>query len=914
MNADVKLADAKAAAARAFVRSLNILLKFARLYGFKHARTATQFETTWNELHSAVSPDNEAGLLLGVAGSQLLIDGVPLEASASERSFCQLLSAAGLASIFFSKQVTQEDLARFAQAFPTGNAKTDVLAEQLKAALAGTTGIRVNEIRFVAEDASLSETRVAAELTARALGADNEAFKEWLNDPQKLLQLIVAAEGSKGAGGGAPGPGRGGSGGQPIALGGAALPTTAPSPGASARGLLGGTAKASSASSALTTGRGGASGEEDELQGILHLFTRLGQLSGQPAANQPGLLQQQLSGLPESAQVTLRQALAGLVASTPKRPDEPMLVQLAEHLAIRFALDRFERGEVRVNAVRKMLDRMNQEIDTLRKILGAHEEKMTRAGMLVESHADILDRKFWAAIPESGKRNVLLSPEAWCIPPRNIRQYVEELLKRGEKEPAQKILLNYASCISSSEAEARRNTAAGLSELAELYGADAQALVTAIRQTGAQLGFEREAELQSIVSAAFVRLAQEAATRHCYPAMHQAMDSLDGVENQRPAFAQGLRPRIGVENRLPELIEEALRAERITAGLPELLRLMPRPAMEQLMARFNRSTHRRDCERLVELAGELGPDGVSLLREPLRVNPGAEAAETVGLLSRLDAAAVEQWLTRRVSEFQQPAHDRIVRLLAVGGAPERSRLLLAVLDKLDPLFMATAVDEIGMSGDASAAAQLMPLAEGKLPEQASVYVQLKAIEALGRLRARAAVSALRHIAEARHVWRWSYPSELRIAAVQALAKIDPEWTQSFVRKSGLNEANLAASLAPLDPVADCRWARQRRYPRVRLARTLTAVATSSRETSHLEVRSLSLSGGRAGFDRHMAHGRLVTLKLGGGLHPIRAQAAVRDARAQGLGFEFLDMDLEDRAKLRHLLVAELTPSTLSAGE
>jgi len=36
--------------ARAFVRSLNILLKFARLYEFGHAKTTAQFDTTWKEL------------------------------------------------------------------------------------------------------------------------------------------------------------------------------------------------------------------------------------------------------------------------------------------------------------------------------------------------------------------------------------------------------------------------------------------------------------------------------------------------------------------------------------------------------------------------------------------------------------------------------------------------------------------------------------------------------------------------------------------------------------------------------------------------------------------------------------------------------------------------------------------------
>src|SRR5947207_6953709 len=55
------------AAARQFVRSLNILLKFARLYEFGHVRTAAQFETTWKELRSALDNGGESGLLLGAS-------------------------------------------------------------------------------------------------------------------------------------------------------------------------------------------------------------------------------------------------------------------------------------------------------------------------------------------------------------------------------------------------------------------------------------------------------------------------------------------------------------------------------------------------------------------------------------------------------------------------------------------------------------------------------------------------------------------------------------------------------------------------------------------------------------------------------------------------------------------------------
>ena len=60
-----------------------------------------------------------------------------------------------------------------------------------------------------------------------------------------------------------------------------------------------------------------------------------------------GAFQTQMAELPGRAQDTLKQAIAGLAAQAPVgKPDESVLVQLAEHLAIRFALERFEQGEV----------------------------------------------------------------------------------------------------------------------------------------------------------------------------------------------------------------------------------------------------------------------------------------------------------------------------------------------------------------------------------------------------------------------------------------------------------------------------------------------------------------------------------------------------------------------------------------
>src|SRR5258708_250636 len=205
------------ASARAFVRSLNILLKFARMYEFGHVRTAAQFETTWKELRSALDESGGSGVLLGASGTKILLDGVPLGSAAGERSFAQLLISSGIASIHFAPTLTQPQLARFVRAFPSGNTKPTALAEQLKSALAGETSIKINEIRYVAEDSSIAGIKVAAQLTAKVVGAQGDKFRDFLEDPNKMLQMILAAEAGRGGGGGGggrgPGFGSGGGGG-----------------------------------------------------------------------------------------------------------------------------------------------------------------------------------------------------------------------------------------------------------------------------------------------------------------------------------------------------------------------------------------------------------------------------------------------------------------------------------------------------------------------------------------------------------------------------------------------------------------------------------------------------------------------------------------------------------------------------
>src|SRR5579859_3917603 len=745
------------AGARQFVRSLNILLKFARLYEFGHVRTAAQFETTWKELKASLDESGDSGLLLGASGQQILLDGVPLGAAAAERSFAQLLSQSGIASIHFAANLTQAQFARFVRAFPTGNAKPTSLTEQLKAALAGETSIKINEIRYIAEDSSVAGVKVAAQLTAKVLGAQGEKFKDFLEDPNKLLQMILAAESNRGgsgggggaSGGGGPGfggggvpggagpggPGSGGSGpGGPGGGGSGLTAVTGTGPGGSLwetgagsgpgggsagpggvgssagggpgdgsgfGGSSGGTGGAGGNGGVSTGGSGGSpsSGEgaagkwmsasallrgatagspglgaaggggqysvaEEDVRSMLTLFAQLGKSRRDPDAKMDApTFQSRLSALPVRAQYTLQQALAGLAAQAPtESPDKPMLLKLAEHVAIRFALDSYERGELRVNAVKQLLDRMNTEIEALRKILGQQQEQMAAAGISMSSYTELLDQEFWAQVPDENKKEVLCSDEAWCVPPRNVRGFLEEMLRRGELKTVNEILMKYAGCIGLEAPEARRTTAIGLGELAELYGSgDGSALIEAIRRVGNQLASEREPELQTLVSAAFVRLSQEAASKRCYPAMQQALASLDSVEAQRPGSTQNLRPRIGAEDRIPEFVEETVRTGHIPDGLTEILRLMPKATIHYVMSRFGHSGFREDCDLLVQMVKQLGEDSINQLLDVLQSSPATEAAEAIGILRQLAPEQVRSILPVRLSQWPRSAHDRMLR-------------------------------------------------------------------------------------------------------------------------------------------------------------------------------------------------------------------------------------------------------------
>ena len=872
------------------------------MYGFDHKRTEGQFETTWNELQAALPAGGDAGFLLGVSDNKLLLDGIPLESGQAEKSFATLLTTAGLASLHFSKDVTEPDFVRLVRAFTVAGSKATDVAKQIKDALASgpkASTIKINEVKFVAADPLTGDVSIAAQIAAQTLGPE---FKAWLNDPQKLLQLIAAAEGAKSGGGTAPDgvpmvplgsvPNMpAGQGGVPATGGGAALGTgTGGAAAGVAPGFIGGVVPL----------------QEWEVIQAIRLLTRFGEVQHDPNVKEEDL-QKELAHTDPNMRMNLQQLLGSLAvrATEKQEEDTPLLMKAAEHMAIRFALDRYQKGEVKVNAVHQMMEHMSRQMGSLREILKIQEEKMSKAGILVESHADILDRMFWAEVPESGKRSVLLSNEAPCVPPRNLRQFVEVLLERDDKQSAADILNNYTSCLAARETEPRRKTAIGISQVADLYARlGGQPMAEAVRKVSEQLIAEKEPELQSLMSAAFVRLSQEASAAKNYSALNEVCAGMELITVQRPMLMSDLRPRVGVENRLPEYIEEALQQDPIAPDLLSVLRRTSQTGAEHLADRFFRCMRRDECDHMLELVKNLGSPAMLQLREILRTGQPRQASAVVGLVSRFDVATLLELLPARLPEWNRFYHDIVVRQIAYGNAPDRGRTLLELAEVLDPLVLPEAVDEIGMSGDLTAAPPLIAMARPGEAASRSPYVQLKAIESLGRLKDQEAIPTLREIIESKKTFGFLHHRELRIAAAQALSKTDPRYSSQVVADSGLEPAELA--IAPLDMAPACPWVRQRRYERMVLSKTVSGVIGSSWGKSRILIRELSLGGGMGTKEDNLRIGSEADLEISIGMRSkIKAHVLLRRARVNEVGFEIVATDLESRYKLRRLLVDAL---------
>ncbi len=372
------------------------------------------------------------------------------------------------------------------------------------------------------------------------------------------------------------------------------------------------------------------------------------------------------------------------------------------------------------------------------------------------------------------------------------------------------------------------------------------------------------------------------------------------LQRDRSELAAGLRPRIGMESRVPRLIEEALKKPNVPQHLIGVLKEMPRAAALQTANQFNQATEKEHSDRALALANALGPETAQVLRETLHSGSDSDALLTIGLLTRLDIGTVSEHLSARLPRWNHSYQNFVVRQIASSGAAGRGELLARLMDRFDPLDVASAMDEIGMCGDVEAAPRLVRIAGGEMPAGWPAYLRIKAIEALGRLRSKEAALILQKIAEEKKLWIWAQHREIRLVAVQALMKIDTEWAQKFLPGSGLSKEELA--LGPREATPDWAGVRQRCYDRIRPPRTLKVELSAQNQKFLVTIVDMSLGGAFAMGEMSVPPGTRAEFTLKSGALTVKAVVLTRGTRKGGVNFEIVDIDFEERSKLRQLLL------------
>ncbi|ABF39551.1 hypothetical protein Acid345_0546 [Candidatus Koribacter versatilis Ellin345] len=638
----------------------------------------------------------------------------------------------------------------------------------------------------------------------------------------------------------------------------------------------------------------------EEIAELLHVLGKFGTSQTEGAALGAA---RQLQRVGPALVYLVRELLAEYSEDHAHPAGDALLLKLGDDIVIRFVLTKLENERIAAAEIPGLLDRLGRQLNTLRTMMPSYEEKMARGGIALDSYLETLEQELWSAAPDAAKRMVLLFETPYYVPATCIVPYLERLIAHGEELVAGTILRNYGNAVDGRDAEGRRRSAKGVSDLAELYALVVPDYVPKLlKSVSRQLMRESDLRMQSLLSAALIRLSYTVQQQRDFVASAAASDALEEIVHRRPVLGMELRPRISVENRLPEYLDEALTANHITDDLVSLLQRYAAPVAQQLCNRFLNSSLREESSRLTNLAGRMGEETHQELLRRLQSGSSEDALGAVGLLSSVNPEEVAAILPARTREWTRVQQDTLVRQLSISASPKRGTVLLKLLPDLDALIIPGAIDEIGMSGDVDASHSLLDIAMAGESPRFSGYSKVKAIEALGRLRAEKALAALNELLQERKVLHWAQPHELRIAALQAMHMIDPERAAALTPQMGVSERELSIGPLAVDPSNP--FARQRRYQRVFPMKPMTAVATSNAGKAGLDIMTLSLGGGKARRQGKMQPGSDVTLQLQLALRKLNSQILVREVMGNEITFEIADIGLSDRSRLRHLLLAQ----------
>jgi hypothetical protein len=614
------------------------------------------------------------------------------------------------------------------------------------------------------------------------------------------------------------------------------------------------------------------------------------------------------SAMEAASRDTVRLLLSSISQYSPREGEEPQpyFLRLSENLIFEFLGPEFSAGALTPIMVRPMLHRLGGVLVNAGKYSGPHSSSHLSSfanTWASDTYREKLIDKFWLEMPPREKSAVLKGPDIWCVPIVALRQNLAQLAEAGADAPrreARSILLNYARRIEHEESLCRRSVAAGLNELTAVIESlwPNQVPEDLSKGTLTALEKERTPETAALLAAFLETLGRIAVNRGDYAGFETILTGLERApKDKEHDHMTNLARRMVAQDRWLLLVDAAFANRALDPVLPRLLQRDP----ERLLDRMSLLLTEPSSETIPGMARLLRTIGVpvlNLLEARLYDSRKQRVSAAIKLLAATDPERLLRGVERAIAAWEWNLQDLAVSELSrptnSASAQSAAGIFSRVLADAHPLVVPMMIDQIGLAMEFTAVPQLMEIASGEHELLRDQFVRIKAIEALGRMRAVEAIELLRSLAEKREGITYVEPGGLRAAAEDALAMMEDRPSSARARKTF--EAAAQASANFVIP---------RRYVRVPLESPLRAQIEGAPAPQMARVKTISLGGAYLESPKKLSVGDSIKLEIRAGFRKLNFTAVVRNIGTEGNGVEFVHMKDEDREKLRKLVQKNL---------
>lgn len=613
--------------------------------------------------------------------------------------------------------------------------------------------------------------------------------------------------------------------------------------------------------------------------------------------------------LAEAERSTVRLLVTAVNDQPPREGElpQPYLIRLSEALIFQFVHSEFVARRLNPVDLRPLFDRLGDDLVTAGGYTGPHSSQhltTLAAHWAAETYRDSLVQRFWIDLAPREKSNVLRGGQIWCVPVASLQHTLEQLADAGadaSRREARLILLNYVRCLENENVLARRAAAAGLGELQELTERfwPHQLPEELSRNVLRALRTEKVPEIAALLAALIENLARLAVDCSDFAAFESILVDLEQApRDSEHAHLAALAGALVAEDRWLLLVDAALANRALDPVLPRLLHRDPERLLDRLSLILTEPQGPEVLPAMARLLRVMGVPVLGLLETRLFEARRQRVSAAVKMLAAADAERLVRSLPRALPSWDWSIQDLAISELArpanQASSTQAAFAFLAVLADANPLVVPMMIDQIGMAQELTAVPQLIQIAAGKHEALRDVFIRIKSIEALARLRAEEAAPVLRGIIHDRSGLVYVEPAGLRAAAEEALEVIEnnPSSTRLRAAYEAVERSGLAYSVP-------------RRYARIPLASPLNAQIAGS-QPAIVRVRTISLGGAYLESDRRLAVGDSIKLEIRSGLKRIHSTAVVRNIGPAGGGIEFVHMKEDDREKLRRLVRRHLT--------